>query len=246
MQSRIILSLLILGLAAGACQDHAANSPTPAEDPDWIKLEIPKGRVASAVYGNLDNILVVTTYKDAYYTTDKGATWHKTVDFATEKQALVARHDTLIALNKAGTDARGHQVAVRGEYYSPDRGRTWTGAMPTAQYYAYGRLRQRVDSVQANGVAYQFKLNYSPVRAGSSSFYAEPSDLLRTQAGRQTSMRLPAKHVLRNVYLDAQNRLYVTVASCEHRNSLTECADCQPENGLQSPAVVYVSRKPLP
>jgi hypothetical protein len=246
MQSRITFSLLALGLAAGACQDRAANSPAPAEDPDWIKLEIPKGREANAVYGDLDNVLVVTTYKDAYYTTNKGATWRKTFDFATEKQALVARHDTLVALGKAATDGRGNQVAVRGEYYSPDRGRTWTGAMSTAQYYAYGRLRQRVDSVQANGVAYQFKLNYSPVTAGSNAFYAEPSDLLKTQAGRQTSMRLPAKHVLRNIYLDAQNRLYVAVASCQHRNSLTECADCQPENGLQSPAVVYVSRKPLP
>jgi hypothetical protein len=246
MQSRVTFALLALGLAAGACQDRAAKSPAPAEDPDWIRLEIPKGREANAVYGNLDSLLVVTTYKDAYYTTDKGATWHKSFDFATEKQALVARHDTLVALSKATSDGRGNQVAVRGEYYSPDRGRTWTGALSTTQYYAYGRLRQRVDSVQANGVAYQFKLNYSPVTPGSNSFYAEPSDLRKTQAGRQTTVRLPAKHVLRNVYLDAQNRLYVAVASCQHRNSLTECADCQPGNGLQSPAVVYVSRKPLP
>jgi hypothetical protein len=245
MHIRTTLCLLAIAFATGACQHRTNDAPAPAEDPDWIRLDIPKGRVANAVFGSLDGTLVVTTYKDAYYTTDKGATWHKTFDFATEKQALVARHDTLIALSKAGTDARGHQVAVRGEYYSPDLGRTWTAVLSTAQYYAYRRLRQRVDSVQANGVAYQFKLNYSPV-PGSSTFYSEPSDLLKTQAGRQTSMRLPAKHVLRNVYLDAQNRLYVAVASCEHRNSLTECADCQPENGLQSPAVVYVSRKPLP
>lgn len=72
MQPRVTLSLLVLGLAAGACQDRAAKSPAPAEDPDWIRLEIPKGREANAVYGNLDTMLVVTTYKDAYYTTDKG------------------------------------------------------------------------------------------------------------------------------------------------------------------------------
>nr|GFB45928.1 hypothetical protein [Tanacetum cinerariifolium] len=50
--------------------------------------------------------------------------------------------------------------------------------MSTAQYNAYGRLRQRVDSVQASGVAYQYKLNYSPATPGSNSFYSEPSDLL--------------------------------------------------------------------
>lgn len=245
MHARTILSLVAIALATGACRQHANDTPSPAEDPDWIRLEIPKGRVANAVFGSLDGTLVVTTYKDAYYTTDKGATWHKTFDFATEKQALVARHDTLIALNKAGLDVRGHQVAVRGDYYSPDLGRTWKPALD-AQYYAYGRLRQRVDSVQANGVAYQYKLNYSPVAPGSNTFYSEPSDLVRSSAGRQTTLRLPAKHVLRTLYLDAQNRLYVTAASCEHRNSPVDCADCQPENGLQSPAVVYVSRKPLP
>jgi hypothetical protein len=203
MYIRTSLSILAIALATGACKQRANDTPAPAEDPDWMRLEIPKGRVANAVFGSLDSTLVVTTYKDAYYTTDKGATWHKAVDFATEKQALVARHDTLIALNKAGTDARGHQVAVRGDYYSPDLGRTWTAVLSTAQYYAYGRLRQRVDSVQANGVAYQFKLNYSPTAPGSNTHYSEPSDLLKTQAGRQASMRLPAKHVLRNVYLDA-------------------------------------------
>lgn len=245
MQPRVILSVLAAGLAAGACQHRAADNPAPAEDPDWIKLEIPKGREANAVYGNLDNMLVVTTYKDAYYTTDKGATWQKAFDFATPKQGLVARHDTLIALGQAATDARGNQVAGRGEYYSPDRGRTWTGAMSTTQYYDYGRLRQRVDSVQAGGVAYQFKLNYSPAGSSSNAFYSEPSDLIRTGPGGKTTMRLPAKQVLRNLYLDAQNRLYVAAASCAHRNS-ADCADCQPENGLQSAAVVYVSRKPLP
>jgi hypothetical protein len=240
-----MFSLGAIALATGACRQQASDTPAPTEDPDWIRLEIPQGRVANAVFGSLDGTLVVTTYKDAYYTTDQGATWHKSFDFATEKQALVARHDTLIALNKAAPDARGHQVAARGEFYSPDLGRTWTAVLSTTQYYDYGRLRQRVDSVQANGVAYQYKLNYSPV-AGSSSFYSEPSDLVRTNAGRQATVRLPAKHVLRSLYLDAQNRLYVAAASCEHRNSTVDCADCQPENGLQSPAVVYVSRRPLP
>lgn len=244
MQPRVTLSVLAVGLGVGACQHRTNDTPAPAEDPNWIRLAIPKGREANAVYGTIDGTLVVTTYKDAYYTTDRGATWHKAFDFATEKQALVARHDTLIALGKAGTDERGRQVAARGDYYSPDLGRTWTGILSTAQYYAYGRLRQRVDSVQASGVAYQYKLNYSPV-PGSTTFYSEPSDLIRTSAGRQTTLRLPAKHVLRNLYLDAQNRLYVAASSCAHRTS-ADCADCQPENGLQSAAVVYVSRQPLP
>jgi hypothetical protein len=58
--------------------------------------------------------------------------------------------------------------------------------------------------------------------------------------------RLPAKYVLRSLYLDTQNRLYMAAASCEHRNFPMECADCQPEKGLQSSAVVCVSRNPLP
>ncbi len=244
MRAKPFLSLLAVALATTACQHHTSDAPTPTEDPDWVKLEIPKGRVANAVFGNLDSTLVVTTYKDAYYTTDKGATWHKTFDFATEKQALVARHDTLVALNKATADARGNQVAGRGDYYSPDRGRTWTGAS-AAQYYAFGRLRQRVDSVQATGVAYQYKLKYSPISPNSTTYYSEPSELFRVGASIKSTLTLPGKHVVRSLYLDAQNRLYVAVASCEHRDAQA-CAACQPENGLQSAAVVYVSRKPLP
>ena len=238
--------LLLATWALAGCRHQAADAPTPAEDPDWIKLEIPKGREANAVFGDLDGTLVVTTYKDAYYTTDRGATWHQSFDFHTAKQALVARHDTLVALDQAGTDQRGHQVAVRGDYYSTDLGRTWSAVMSPATYAAFLSLRQRIDSVQAGGVAYQFRLNYSPVAPGSNTYYSEPSDLLKTTAGAQSTLRLPAKHVLRNLYLDAKNRLYVAAASCAHRGSLTECEACQPENGLQSPAVVYVSRRPRP
>jgi ligand-binding sensor domain-containing protein len=245
MSLRATFLLLATALAAGSCQRHSADAPTPTEDPDWIKLEIPKGREANAVFGDLDGTLVVTTYKDVYYTTDKGKTWQKSFDFASPMQSLVARHDTLVALGPGNNDAHSRHLAVRGEYYSTDFGRTWK-SVGDATYYTFGRLRQRTDSVQAAGVAYQVKFNYSLASPSSNSYYSEPSDLLKKNASGQATLRLPAKHVIQNLYLDATNRLYVAAASCAHRTSLTDCAACQPENGLQSPAVVYVSRKPLP
>jgi ligand-binding sensor domain-containing protein len=245
MSLRATFLLLATALVAGSCQRHSADAPTPSEDPDWIKLEIPKGREANAVFGDLDGTLVVTTYKDAYYTTDKGKTWQKSFDFASPMQGLVARHDTLVALGQAGTDAQGRHIAVRGQYYTTDFGRTWK-PVGGSTYYTFGRLRQRTDSVQAAGVAYQIKLNFSPASPGSNGYYSEPSDLLKKNGSGQATLLLPAKHVIQNLYLDATNRLYVAAASCAHRTSLTDCAACQPENGLQSPAVVYVSRKPLP
>lgn len=239
---RLLLGLLTLA----SCRHTATDTPTPAEDPDWLKLEIPGGREANAIAGDLDGTLQVTTYKDAYISTDRGLTWQKTMDFYGPVSGLVARHDTLVALNARGGDIQQPYAAV-GNHFSTDQGRTWqhTSSLTDPQRTLFN-LQQPIGFVQtAAGLSYQIRFNYTPA-PGVGSYYVEPSDLLRLEAGATSTLRLPAKKLLRNLHLDGQNRLYVGVAPCATKQDVRDCPECQPENGLQSPAVVYVSRKPLP
>ena len=240
--------LTALALAT-ACQRHSAETPTPtpAEDPDWIRLEIPGEREAPAVAGSLDGTLLVTTYTHAYVTADQGRTWQQTKNFFGSVEGLVTRHDTVVALRSVVGDLYD-KSAVHAELFTTDYGRTWQDITSiTDPRGTLARLRQSVGRVQAiNGPAYRVKFNYTPFAPGSSSYYSEPSDLVKIEGGSQTTLRAPAKLVFRNLQLDARNRLYVTAASCAHRTALTDCPDCQPGNGQQSPAVVFISRKPLP
>lgn len=142
------------------------------------------------------------------------------------------RHDTIMALRNVGSNLH-ERSAGSAEYFTTDYGRTWQDITSTTDPRGtLTQLHQSVGRVQAaKGPAYRVKFNYTPFAPGSSSYYSAPSDLLRTEAGNQTTLRAPAKLVFRNLHLDAQNRLYVTAASCAHRTALMDCPDCQPGNG---------------
>jgi hypothetical protein len=55
-------------------------------------------------------------------------------------------------------------------------------------------------------------------------------------------MRLPAGHYLKGLYLDGQQRLYVAASGLRFDTNTGQAID--PTVGR--PAVVYVSRRPLP
>lgn len=236
-----------LALLAGACQRHSDETlaPTPVEDPDWLRLEIPGGREARAVAGSLDQTLVVTTYTKAYYTTNRGQTWQESYDFRGSVPGLATRHDTMVALTGSATDAQNRHFATAGFTFTTDFGRTWqhTNVVPYGTYAAFRDILQRTDLVQAtSGFAYQVKHNLTPDSPGSLSGQVNPSDLLRVDASGTHTLRLPGKHILNNLHLDAQNRLYVAASGGAYIPESNGVIGGDPA----SPAVIYVSRRPLP
>ncbi len=242
-----MLVLMVTVLLTWSCHPDARSgiSPVP-EDPDWMRLEIPNGREAYAIAGDLDKTLLVTTWTKAYYTTDRGKTWQESKDFQGPVPGLFVLRDTVFSLQASGQDSTGQPYASSAQYFTANYGRTWQHSSQHYTTYAgyqfYSQLSQPLGVVQtAGGVTYRIKRNFTPTSPGSTAFYINPSELLKEdQAGTRT-IQLPAMHQLYNLHLDAGNRLYVAASggTVTEKNRINCC-------GERTPAIVYVSRKPLP
>ncbi|GAB3638381.1 hypothetical protein GCM10027422_39710 [Hymenobacter arcticus] len=241
MKNLFLLSALTL--LAGACQKKDA---APAEDPTWLKLEIPTtwtaGDQAFSIAGDIDHTLLVSTTEKLYLTSDHGKTWQESQhNFHGAVWGLLPRHDTIFALTNYFTNSKGERLnATEADMYSVDFGKTW--AYTLFPYKKSHALTQPIGQVGAAGIAYRVQPNTQPI-PGSSAQLVIASDLLRTDAaGRQQALRLPARHYLNNLHLDAQNRLYVAASGL----SFDETTGQALEATQQRTALVYISRQPLP
>ncbi len=242
-----VLALLVVAMLASSCRSNDPQAvATAPEDPDWIRLEIPNGREAYSIAGDIDKTLLVTTWTKAYYTTDRGKTWQESKDFQGRVPGLAVLRDTVFSLEAAGQDQTGQPFASLAQYFTADYGRTWQSSAlrytTHSGYQFYSQLSRPLGVVQAaGGITYRIKRNSTPVEPGSTSVYNNPSELLKEdQFGTQT-VRLPFRHQLYDLHLDARNRLYVTASggTVLENNQIHCCED-------KTPAIVYVSRKPLP
>ncbi|MFD2718924.1 hypothetical protein ACFST9_09370 [Hymenobacter monticola] len=238
--------LLAAGLLAVACQKKDPEAtPRETEDPDWIKLEIKTvfdGDEAYSIWGDIDKTLLVSTKAHIYATSDQGKTWQERKNFASATYGFVSRNDTIFALSNYLTDAQGQKTASFVDYFTTDLGKTWVhvNTVPRGREKYY-RLTQPFGRVEAAGNTYRTQENTQPI-ANSTSRLVVASDLLRTDGTTQTKMRLPTGHYLKGLYLDGQQRLYVAASGLRFDTSTGEAID--PTVGR--PAVVYVSRRPLP
>ncbi|SFQ36768.1 hypothetical protein [Hymenobacter arizonensis] len=241
--------LLATGLLAAACQKKDIGLATrEAEDPDWIKLELPAtiysddiGDMASAVVGDLDKTLLVANMTQVFSTLDQGKTWQAVRNFD-RQVGLLARNDTIFALVAYGLNGQGEKIAGNADVYTTDFGKTWayTGLLPRG-YQRYSGIVRPLGQVEAGGISYRVQENTRPI-PNSTSRLVLAGDLLRTAGSSQSTLRLPARHYLNNLHLDTQNRLYVAVSGLRF-DAVT--GDPITKKGNQR-ATVYVSRKPLP
>ena len=242
---RLQLLLGSVALLATACQHR---DPTPAEDPTWLKLEIPtkwERDQAFAVAGDLDRTLVVSTTTGLYTTTDRGQTWRLTRTVAQPAWGLLLRRDTLFALTSYRADLQNNKLAaVNADYFTTDQGQTWAYTAPRYSYEEYRAMQQPFGQVSAAGFTYRVQDNWVPVGQGNGRVQ-RASDLRRTDAaGRSQTLRLPARCLLNNLSLDAQNRLYVTASARQFDEATGEPEPVAAEQ--RNTAVLYVSRQPLP
>ena len=241
---KLLMSLLVLGTVF-ACvnNDSQIFSPTTtAEDPDWIKLEIPTGREAYAIAGDLDKTLLVTTWSKAYYTTDQGKTWQLSRDFQGPVPGLLVRNDTTFAMQSRSSDFQGNLLGASGvQYFSADYGKTW-------QYY-FKYYKSYIDDIlpigtvkSGTGIGYSIKSNSTPTSPGSPTAYVNPSELRKQGVSGFETVRFPFKQNLMNLYLDDQNRLYVAASGGTYQPETNSFYCCE----TTMSAVIYVSRRPLP
>lgn len=229
------LSALLMGLSA--CHKESLE-PSQPEYADWYALRAPEARDIEAVYGDLDETLVISTHFSIYQTKDQGKTWLKSnysAHYGVE--GFVMRNDTLLALTATlgGVGTPDASYATSASYYSIDKGATWS---------LYRNWTRRVDfdpKVQLNGAtspagtAYSIDVRKTPVSPNSTTNYIET---IGVKSATGTQLTLPKEHNITSICFDAKSRLYVTASAalCGRRESFAFCGE---QNG-----VLYVSKKP--
>lgn len=222
--------------AISAC-DRTKTPVTPQEDPNWIKLEVPNGRSAYAIVGDIEKTLLVTTWTKAYYSIDRGKTWQESKDFSGPVAGLLVQADTIFSMQGRFFDpSRNLLSSSLIQYFTTDHGKTWN------RYQKTKNAIKPIGWAQApEGVEYTIKRNSTPLAPGSTTAYVNPGEILKTDRLSQRLMDIPFKHDLTNLHLDEQGRLYVTVSGTHQpeKNTIFCCSEDQP-------AVIYVSKHPLP
>lgn len=231
-------SLFIFSLILIACTDQDVSPvvETGFNDPNWLKLEIPNGREAYAITGSIDDTLLVTTWTKAYYTADQGETWKESYDFHGPVPGLLERNDTIFSLEGHGQDLQGFEYASIAQYFTLDHGNRW-------KYTYHPQLRQRIGVVtSSSGTEYFLKKNITPFSPGSTSGYVNPTDIMKRSAAGVEGISFPYKHNIQNLYIDSESRLYIAASGGiydEKTNTFSCCVN-------DAPAIVYVSKRPIP
>ncbi len=206
--------------------------------PGWIKLEIPNGREAFAIAGDINSTLLVTTWTKAFYTTDGGKNWELSKDFQGPISELLERNDTIFALLATGIDQDGQPHASSCYHYTIDYGKNWNRDT-TGKYVKLGSPVGIAESV--TGIIYRVKDNHTPTSPGSSAYFSNPSDIEKYDQLTWNKFNFPLDLKIYNLHLDKNNRLYIAASSgvFNKDNHLESPAD-------KSPALVYVSKIALP
>lgn len=124
MKKLLLIISAIAFIIASCKKDNKSPVVTNQEDPNWIKLEIPNGRTAYAIAGNIDDTLLVTTHTKAYFTTDKGKIWQESKNFNGPIQGLYTNKDTVMSLLlTGGLELEGTLKASVAQFYTLDMGK---------------------------------------------------------------------------------------------------------------------------
>lgn len=102
-----------VALLVASCQKKDSAAPAEAEDPDWIKLEVPTIWSSDETYsiaGDINKTLLVATKAQVNSTSDGGKTWHVAKVFNKALYGLLVRNDTLFALDSYKTTPRGKRT----------------------------------------------------------------------------------------------------------------------------------------
>ena len=231
------LSTLLLGLSA--CRKEDAE-PSQPEYADWYALRAPEGRAIEAVYGDLDETLVISTRFKIYQTKDQGKTW-LTSKYSAHYgvEGFVMRNDTLLALTATlgGIGPPDALYATSASYCSVDKGATWLPYRNWTRKVDFDPKVLLNSATSPAGIEYSIDVRKTPINPGSTSNYIETIGV-KSAAG--TQLTLPKDHTITSIYFDAKSRLYVTASAalCGQRENFAFCGE---QNGI-----LYVSKKPQP
>lgn len=209
-------------------------------DPNWIRIELPNNRSAHAIYGSIEDTLLVSTIYDNYQITDNGKTLTKTEKkFYQPAFGFVKSNDTLYALMANHLkDTDGLRFASYAQYHSLNNGMTWNW---TELHKNKVELKQKFEEVAVDdNLKFSIKENIEYFPQSTTDGLILKSDLRVSRNGSTSILELPFDNQITSLHLDKHGKLYISANSGLY-DSKTKKYRTEEKRNV---ALVYISKKP--
>ena len=232
-----------------SCQKKDLDSVAP-EYENWHVLKSPIDRPIEGIWGNYDKTLLISTTFSIYRSTDRGKNWESVYEYGAGSGkssvfGIVQYRDTLFTMQGKVLGNYG-EFLTNANQYSVDDGKSWQAYRKYNPFFNPVNYRDseevqkilRTDQVtDSEGTSYQIYRDFLDDPVNQLGRFETPGVI--NSYGRRTN--LPQLHQLSNLYLDAEERLYITGSDAVCRRE--PFAFCNSKGGR---GVVYISKRSLP
>ncbi|WP_443939113.1 hypothetical protein [Pedobacter sp. MW01-1-1] len=233
------LKIAALAVLLSSCdKKNIFDEPQTFNDPNWIRIEIADGKEAHAVYGSIDDTLMVSTLDAIRQTTDKGKTWRLAKTNNQPIYSFLAKADTIFALKANFLKSQSNQaIASYSDYFSLNNGVTWLNAdifdVSKQRSQEYGIVHPN------NQITLRIKENLEPINGNPAYNYVLKSDIEIIKNGTTKILDIPFNNQITNLHLDKKGRLYISATSSIHDKTSKKYADYEKAGS----AIIYISKQ---
>jgi hypothetical protein len=236
---KLFKTIAVMMVLSSCAKKELPEVPPTFNDPNWIRIEIADGREAHAVYGNIEDTLMVSTLTEIYQTTDKGKTWRKTKVNNQPIYGFLSVKDTVFALQSNSLLKNNLRMATFSQYFSLDKGFTWDWCIK------YGISEQRFQEFATLYLEDQLKIklkeNIEPFNKNSDPWpgYVLKSDIQIFKNGTSKILQVPFDNQINNLHVDKSGKLYVSAGRAIHDKKTGKYLSAEKSEA----AIIYISKK---
>ncbi|WP_343557273.1 hypothetical protein [Sphingobacterium sp.] len=241
---RPLLIVCSISIFFCSCQKDASSEPKDlidieTADTAWTKLSIPgQLRGTSAIYGNIDDTLVVATMYKIYITTDKGASWQMVSDEGLGIPSFNMYQGELMALS----NFQDHSTSPF--LFSLDHGKNWSRKGKYG-YEVYDKItvNRKETKISENE---SYKIIPQPNEIIDKEYgrpLAQPDKLVRLTDRGEQLLDFPFRRQLNYIYHDKKNRLYIGAEGTRFEWTVKGNERTYPTS--TDTAIIYISKRPI-
>lgn len=241
---RPLLFVCALSLFFSSCQKDGPSEQKDlidieTRDATWTKLSIPgQLRGTSAIYGNIDDTLVVATMYKIYMTTDKGVSWQMVNDAGFGIPSFSMYQGELMALS----NFQDHSTSPT--LFSLDQGKNWSRKGKYG-YEVYDKIQvNRKETKISENESY--KIIPQPKEIIDKEYgrpLMQPDKLVRVTDKGEQLLDFPFRRRLNYIYHDKKNRLYIGAEGTRFEWSVKGNKRTYPTS--TDTAIIYISKLPF-
>lgn len=241
---RPLLFVCAIGLLFSSCQKDGPSEQKDlidieTRDAAWTKLSIPgQLRGTSAIYGNIDDTLVVATMYKIYMTTDKGASWQMVNDAGLGIPSFSMYKGELMALS----NFQDHSTSPF--LFSLDMGKNWS-TKGKYGYEVYDKVRVNRKETKISETE-SYKISPQPNEIIDKEYgrpLMQPDKLVRVTDKGEQKLDFPFRRQLNYIYHDKKNRLYIGAEGTRFEWAVKGNERTYPTS--TDTAIIYISKLPI-